>query len=132
MQQSLTREQPNLLVVDDEPTVADTLALIFANHRYQVRIAYSAEQALELVREWVPSLAIVDVCLPAMNGVDFSILLLAIHPECRVLLYSGRPESADLVAQAAAAGHSFEILAKPAPPDQMLLRAAQLLRPGTA
>lgn len=121
-----------LLVVDDESSVADTLAVIFMQHGYRPRVAYSAEQALELIRDWAPNLAIVDVCLPGMHGIDFSILLLVSHPECRVLLVSGRPESADLVAEAASAGHPFEIYAKPTPPDELLMRAAELLRPGTA
>ena len=122
----------DLLVVDDESSVADTLAVIFTQHGYQARVAYSAEQALELIRDWAPNLAIVDVCLPGMHGIDFSILLLVSHPQCRVLLVSGRPESADLVAHAASAGHPFEIYAKPTPPDELLMRAAELLRPGTA
>lgn len=119
-----------LLVVDDEPAVADTLSLIFGRQGYRVKIAYSSEQALELIRDWQPDLAIVDVCLPGMNGVDFSILLQASYPQCRVLLSSGQPESGDLVAAAAQAGHPFEILAKPVPPEELLVRAAEILRLG--
>jgi DNA-binding response OmpR family regulator len=116
-----------LLVVDDEANVADTMALIFANRGYSVRVAYSAEQALTLVHDGPPDLALLDVCLPGMNGVDFAVLLLASHPRCRVLLLSGRPESAELVEQAAREGHPFEIVAKPAHPDYLLARSASLL-----
>jgi hypothetical protein len=38
-----------ILIVDDEVTIADTLALIFASNGYEVRTAYSAEQALEML-----------------------------------------------------------------------------------
>lgn len=124
--------RPELLVLDDETPITDTLAVIFAQHGYTVRVAYSAEQALELIANWAPDLAFVDVCLPAMNGIDFSILLLASYPKCRVLLLSGRPESGDLVLEAARAGHSFDLVAKPSHPDELLLRAANLLRPADA
>jgi DNA-binding response OmpR family regulator len=116
-----------LLVVDDDARVADTMALIFANHGYRVRVAYSAEQALTLVHDSPPDLALLDVCLPGMNGVDFAILLLASHPRCLVLLLSGQPGSAELVEQAAREGHLFEIVAKPAHPSYLLARAASLL-----
>jgi len=123
-----------LLLVDDHEMVREGLKPILVTEAdFQIiGEAASAEQALELIRDWAPNLAIVDVCLPGMHGIDFSILLLVSHPQCRVLLVSGRPESADLVAHAASAGHPFEIYAKPTPPDELLMRAAELLRPGTA
>src|ERR1700756_4913598 len=59
-----------ILIVDDENSIADTLALIFQMQRYEIRVAYSAEQAIELLAEWRPNLAVLDVILPQMNGID--------------------------------------------------------------
>lgn len=53
-----------VLVVDEERTIADTLAVIFSQGAYEARAAYSAEQALEIVAQWPPDLAILDVVLP--------------------------------------------------------------------
>src|ERR1035437_9157359 len=64
-----------ILIVDDERTIADTLALIFATNGYEARTAYSAEQALEMLDEWRPDLAVIDVVLPGMNGIEFAIFL---------------------------------------------------------
>jgi DNA-binding NarL/FixJ family response regulator len=68
----------------------------------------------------------VDVGLPKVNGIDLAIALKNGHPSCRVLLFSGQPNTADLLAQAEADGHLFEIVAKPHP-TVMLDRAANLL-----
>lgn len=49
-----------VLIVDDERAITDTLALIFAGNGYNVRKAYSAEQAVDLIAQWRPDLAILD------------------------------------------------------------------------
>lgn len=56
-----------ILVVDDEPIIADTLARIFSMHGYSSRAVYSAEAALDLLPEWEPNLAILDIKLPGMS-----------------------------------------------------------------
>jgi DNA-binding NtrC family response regulator len=115
------------LIVDDEHTIADTLGLIFAGNGYETRAAYSAEQALEIIAEWPPDLAILDVVLPKLNGIDLAILLTAQYPACRLLLFSGQSITTDLLAEAATRGYSFDILAKPVHPTLMLDAALKLL-----
>jgi DNA-binding NtrC family response regulator len=119
---------PNtVLIVDDRQSICRTLQTIFANRGYEVRVAYSAEQAAEVAAEWQPALAILDVQLPNMNGIDLAIALKASHPACRVLLFSGHADTADLLATAAANGHLFDILPKPVHPSILLRKAANLL-----
>ncbi len=89
-----------ILVVDDEMAISDTLAIIFSTHGYASRVAYSAEMAIELLEEWQPDLAVVDVVLPGMNGIEFAIFLRASYPACRFLLFSGQPGTAALLEEA--------------------------------
>ncbi len=116
-----------ILVVDDEMAISDTLAIIFSTHGYASRVAYSAEMAIELLEEWQPDLAVVDVVLPGMNGIEFAIFLRASYPACRFLLFSGQPGTAALLEEAQKNGHSFEILAKPVHPTFMLDAVSNLL-----
>jgi CheY-like chemotaxis protein len=116
-----------VLIVDDEKIIGETLASIFTKSGYEVRVAQSAEKGVEVLAEWQPDLAILDVGLPKMNGIDLAIALKNSHPACRVMLFSGYPNTADLLAQAAADGHLFEILAKQVHPSEMLDRTARLL-----
>lgn len=123
-----------ILIVDDEVTIADTLALIFASNGYEVRTAYSAEQALEMLEEWRPNLSIIDVVLPGMNGIEFAIFLKASYPDVHFLLFSGQPGTGGLLEEAKQKGHVFEILAKPLHPTFMLSAVSKMLSPceGTA
>ena len=109
-----------ILVVDDEQTTSDTLTLIFRQHGYQAKAAYSAEQAVDVIAEWQPDVALLDVNLPSMNGIDLAIALKTSAPKCRVLLFSGYPNTNDLLHAAAQAGHVFEIIAKPVHPTLLL------------
>jgi len=116
-----------ILILDDEEPIADTLAAILRTRGYAIKVAYSAETAIEIISEWAPDVAIVDVMLPLMNGIDFSFVLTANHPDCRVLLFSGQPETSTLLAEAAKQGHHFDILAKPLHPAFILDKLEALL-----
>lgn len=118
-------EGRRILIVDDEQVITETLVQIFRSHGYEARSATSAEQALELLDGWSPDMAILDVSLAAMNGVELAIVLTTRYPKCRILLFSGRSESGDIVHQAAERGSEFEIFAKPVHPSFLLDWAAQ-------
>jgi DNA-binding response OmpR family regulator len=117
-----------VLIVDDEKVISITLGQIFRGKGYEARTAYSAEEAMPILDGWAPDLAVLDVSLPGMNGVDLAIRVKALHPECRVLLISGKPETLEIVESAGRNGHILELIAKPVPPAVLLDRAAELLR----
>jgi len=108
-----------VLVVDDEPLVADTLSVILSRAGFNTMTAYNAETALEMAKATAPALLISDVAMPDMNGVELAITLLETRPKCKVLLFSGHATSADLV-DATDAGYNFRLLAKPVHPTEML------------
>jgi CheY-like chemotaxis protein len=109
-----------ILVVDDEASIADTLALILSSRGYELKVGYSAEQAIDIIAEWHPDLAIMDVMLPLMNGIDLAIVLKANYPSCRIILFSGQPDTSRLLDEALKKGHHFDILAKPIHPGFIL------------
>lgn len=116
-----------ILIIDDEPAIAETLAIILSTRGYEVKVSYSAEEAIETIAGWRPDLAIVDVMLPMMNGIDFSIVLKANYPGCSILLFSGQPDTGALLEEALKKGHRFEVLAKPLHPAFLLETVQNLL-----
>jgi DNA-binding NtrC family response regulator len=121
-----------ILIVDDEPIIAESLSVVFTHSGYMVRTALSAEQAIETVAEWEPDLAILDVMLPCMNGLDLAVVLRENHPRCRLVLFSGHADTPALAAEAAKKGNFFEILSKPVHPLFMLDYVASLFSEPTA
>lgn len=113
--------------MDDEVAIAESLALIFRGCGYEVRSVCSAEEAIETISSWQPDLAIIDVMLPRMNGIELGIVLRSNYPACRVVLVSGHPGTADLLETARKHGHDFEILAKPLHPGVFIEMVSNLL-----
>jgi DNA-binding NtrC family response regulator len=120
-----------ILIVDDDPAITESLSLIFEKHGYAVRSALSAEAAIEIIAAWEPDLAILDVMLPCMNGIDLAMVLKANRPDCHLILFSGHAGTPALMEEAAKRGNMFEILAKPAHPMFMLDFVASLFADGT-
>lgn len=123
----LTPAGRRILILDDETSVAETLEMIFRGCGYEARTAFSAEQAIEVIAEWQPDLAIVDVMLPRMNGIQFGTVLKSNYPACQILLVSGHPGTGELLEIARQQGHNFQILAKPLHPALILDIVAHLL-----
>jgi CheY-like chemotaxis protein len=116
-----------ILIVEDEKVVADTLGQILSANGYEIRVVYSAEDAVRFLAGWRPDVAILDVMLPRMNGIELALLLKENLPECHALLFSGQPSVEVLMQKARNEGHQFEILAKPVHPTVMLDAISTLL-----
>jgi DNA-binding NtrC family response regulator len=125
MTEALT-DRPMVLVVDDEPLLADTLAMILTRAGYHAVRAYDAQSALEIASVQSPDLLISDVAMPVMNGVELAISMMSMAPDCKVVLFSGHARSADLV-RAYDAGHNFPLMSKPMHPSEMLAQVAKSL-----
>ena len=119
-----------ILIVDDDRVIAETLSVIFSKSGYEVRTAHSAEEAIETIAAWEPDLALLDVMLPRMNGIDLAMVLKANWRHCRLLLFSGHQGTQALVEEAAKKGNMFEILAKPVHPLFLLDYVASLFGEG--
>ena len=109
-----------LLIVDDEQTIADTLALILGEFGYETTAVYNGEKAVEVASTLVPDVVISDVMMGEMNGIEAGIHIRQMLPACRVILFSGKTSTADLIERAPSEGRSFELLAKPVHPKALL------------
>ena len=113
-----------VLVVDDEPCIADTLAAIFRNAGYEAATAYDGNGGLSQCEVFRPDLVITDVVMPEMNGIEMAIWIKERYPTCKVLLFSGQAATANLLDEARRSGYDFELLAKPVHPGELLAKVA--------
>jgi two-component system, cell cycle response regulator DivK len=61
-----------ILIVDDTPVNLKLTRILLVNEGYNVATASSAEEALELLRNYHPSLVLADIQLPGMDGLEFT------------------------------------------------------------
>jgi CheY-like chemotaxis protein len=112
--------RPQVLVVDDENLIADSVATILNRNGYDAVARYGALEAIHYVREWGPDIVIADVILPDLDGVRLAMAVRLLCPAVRIVLFSGNADTAPLVDLASNDGVSFELLAKPVHPAQLL------------
>ncbi|MTW19654.1 PAS domain S-box protein [Allochromatium palmeri] len=74
-------EKPQVLVVDDDPDVVDALAMLLEILGYPVAVARSGPEALELARQQCPRVALLDIGLPGMDGLEIARRLRAQYPD---------------------------------------------------
>ena len=112
--------KPKVLIIDDDPIHADTLAMVLNISGFTATVAYSGEQGIELARAGAFDHLVTDVMMESMSGIEAAIAIRQVLPQCRILLISGNNDTTALLAAATAQGHDFEILAKPVHPTVLL------------
>jgi len=80
-----------LLVVEDEPSLADLLCLMLEMHGYKILLARDGQNAVEIYsRHWREiSLVISDLGLPKMSGLEAFLQMREYNPEVRAIIVSG-------------------------------------------
>ena len=109
-----------VLVVDDDAVIADSLAVILNANGYHARAVHSAEEAIEESVLLAPDVLITDVVMSGMSGIDLAIHISNTVPTCKIILFSGQAQTANLLAEAQQRGYRFELLQKPVHPQVIL------------
>ena len=118
---------PVILIVDDEPLIAETLATILQGYGLAAMTASDATEALETARLIPPQMLLSDVALPGMDGFTLAMEITRRIPDCEVILFSGQYSTCDLVETHHAEGRDFLTLVKPVHPVDMLARVFERL-----
>src|SRR5215470_15084685 len=107
-----------ILVVDDEENIRHTLRGVLADEGFEVLEAPDGRRALELLEHVAPRLAIVDVWMPEMDGIELVERMRNQAPGVPIIVISGHGtiETAVRVIRLGA----FDFLEKPFPLDALL------------
>ncbi|HWA58458.1 MAG TPA: response regulator transcription factor [Gemmatimonadales bacterium] len=115
-----------ILVVDDNPDLADGIRYNLELEGYQVRVAVDGPEGIRLAEEWQPDLIILDLMLPGCDGYE---VLRAIRHRGRtmpVIILSARGEEADKVKGFRLDADQY--VTKPVGLMELLARVRSLLR----
>lgn len=114
--------RPRIFVLDDQPLVAESIANVLSAAGFETHARFTPAEILDLTSELAPDLLISDVALGpnSINGFDLAIYFQRFYPQCRAILISGDPNTADLHDRSRRAGHEFLLLQKPIHPEKLL------------
>ncbi len=117
---------PDALIVDDEPNVRAALRLGLENAGLSVREAPEGLAALAEVRRSVPDVAVLDVSMPKLNGIDLVSRIRAAGLDFPICMVSARDDIADRVAGLAAGADDYVV--KPFSIGELAARLHALVR----
>ena len=106
-----------LLVVDDEPSVRDSLIKWFREAGYEVATAENASDALTRLADQSWDAALVDIKIHAADGIELQRRMREIDPELLVILMTG--DAAVKTAVAALKSGVYDYVTKPLDPDEI-------------
>lgn len=106
-----------LLLVDDEKEFVDKLAKRLKHRDYDVTLAYSGEEALEKVRQFLYDVIILDILMPGMDGIETLKNIKPIRPLAEVIMLTGHA-TVETAIEGMKLG-AFDYLMKPTEIDEL-------------
>ena len=119
------KDKPNIMVVDDDPNIAQLVALYLQKENYEVRTVSRGDDAVNEFGRLPPDLMLLDVMLPGMDGYQ---VLKSIRKSSRipVIMLTARDETFDKVLGLELGADDY--ITKPFDPKEMVARVKAVLR----
>jgi CheY-like chemotaxis protein len=87
-----------VLVVDDEPDIADLAVALLRAHAVDTAVAYSAHEALQILKaDKEIDVVVSDVMMPGMTGLELADAVREMYPYIKIILVSGYTHASLLV-----------------------------------
>jgi DNA-binding response OmpR family regulator len=115
----------NILVVEDDPRISDVLEYALKADGYEVQTAQRGREAIELVRSFSPSLIVLDVGLPDIDGFEVC-RILRTFSDVPVVFLTSRSDEIDRVVGLEIGGDDYVV--KPFSPRELLARIKAIRR----
>jgi two-component system OmpR family response regulator len=119
-------EAVRVLVVDDEPTLAELLSMALRYEGWEVRTAGTGSTAVRTAREFRPDVIVLDVMLPDFDGLEVLRRTRVEAPTVPVLFLTARDAVEDRIAGLTAGGDDY--VTKPFSLEELVARLRGLLR----
>ncbi len=123
---SVKREK--ILLVDDEPDIIDLITYNLEKDGYQVRSANNGRDAIEIAKDFIPDLILLDVMMPEMDGIETCVEMREIDKlkSSIIAFLTARGEDYSQIAGFDAGADDY--ISKPIKPRVLMSRIQALLR----
>jgi two-component system, OmpR family, catabolic regulation response regulator CreB len=118
--------KPRILVVEDEPAIADTIVYALATDGFEPDWCATGADALQAVRQHTPALAVLDIGLPDTNGFELFRQLREVDPALPAIFLTARSSEVDRVVGLELGADDY--MAKPFSPRELVARVRSVLR----
>jgi two-component system nitrogen regulation response regulator NtrX len=110
---------PSVLVVDDEPSIVQSLSGLLSDEGYKVSTAINGYDALKVVDSDSPDLVLLDIWMPGLDGIETLKEIKKYHPHTQVIIITGHG-NVETAVKATKLG-AFDLIEKPLSIDKIIL-----------
>jgi len=114
-----------ILIVEDEPSIAEVVGLYIRRAGYHVQVANDGQEALDLLNKEFPDLVILDLMLPKVDGLTIT-RWLRDQSDIPIIMLTSRREEADRIAGLEMGADDYVV--KPFSPQELVSRVRAVLR----
>ena len=115
-----------VLVVDDEPNIADVISMALRYNDFEVSVAADGNQALEKAGEFRPDLIVLDVMMPGLDGFQVAKRLGERSADIPILFLTARDTTDDKIRGLTIGGDDY--MTKPFSVEELIARIKVILK----
>jgi two-component system response regulator MtrA len=123
----LERVRARVLVVDDDPALAEMLGIVLRNEGFQPLFVADGEQALAAFHEHRPDVVLLDLMLPGMSGIDVCREIRS-DSGVPIVMLTAKTDTVDVVLGLESGADDYVV--KPFKPKELVARIRARLRRG--
>jgi two-component system, OmpR family, response regulator MtrA len=124
----LDRVRDRVLVVDDDPALAEMLGIVLRNEGFEPVFVADGEQALTAFRDHRPDIVLLDLMLPGMSGIDVCRAIRAEPSGIPIVMLTAKTDTVDVVLGLESGADDYVV--KPFKPKELVARIRAQLRRG--
>jgi DNA-binding response OmpR family regulator len=117
----------NILIVEDEPSIAEVVSLYLHRAGYQVQAATDGQTAQQMLEKHIPDLVVLDLMLPGIDGYTLTRWLRE-RSDVPIIMLTARREEMDRIAGLEMGADDY--IVKPFSPQELVSRVRAVLRRG--
>ena len=115
-----------VLIVDDEPSIIQSLRGILADEGFEVMTADGGLKALDIIKETIPEIILLDIWMPDIDGIETLKRIRELYPSVQVIMISGHGTIENAV-RATKLG-AYDFIEKPLSLEKVLLSVNNALK----
>ena len=123
----MSRHKRNILVVDDEPSIRDSVSRILDRRGYQVATACGGKEALDMAPAFQPDVVLLDIIMPGLDGYEVCRQMRRSMPGVKIIYFTAKVEMDDFKGDLSDDARADAIIEKPASSEKIVACLQQVM-----
>jgi CheY-like chemotaxis protein len=123
----MSRHKRNVMIVDDEPSIRDSVSRILERRGYQVATACGGKEALDMMPVFQPDVVLLDIIMPGLDGYEVCRQLRLITPAVKIIYFTAKVEMDDFKKNVNDDARADAVIEKPASSEKIITCLEQVL-----